>query len=96
MYAIRSYYADKLLHVGWPYDTVSTGVLSTGLFILLLFFLVARRDRRRVCYLVDRNAGLKNLVTSGVDAGGQPCPAARVVERRAREQRQDPSSYNFV
>ena len=74
---------DKLFYFGTPTRPLLMGVAAAVLLCLLVCFLLLRRRRSYVCYLVDRSAGLKNLVASGLSVAGQTDDVSTVVATRA-------------
>ena len=54
-------------------------IASLGLVVVLLSFLAMNNRKQVVSYLVDRNAGLKNLISSGLEVQGVDDPVAAAV-----------------
>ena len=74
---------DKLVYLGMAYSAIALAVGMLGLLILLLFYVFSPRTRGTVGYLVDKSAGLKNLVSSGLSVIEEPDEVSTVVVGRA-------------
>ena len=75
--------AEKLLFLDWPYGRIVAAIACTGLLTLLGAFLWIRVRPGWVGYLVDRQAGLKNLVCSAYSVRHQADDVAAVLVDRA-------------
>lgn len=84
---------DKLLFVGFSYWLVGGAAAIVALVVLLVYFLFLPVRPAQVCYLIDRNAGLKNLVASGVSVRHERDEVSELVSARAERalSRQKPS-----
>ena len=74
---------DKVFYFGIGYLPVILTVAIISLFVLLVYHLTARRKASLVSYLVDKSAGLKNLVSSGISVAEEPDEVSTVVVNRA-------------
>ena len=74
---------DRLVYTGTDCGLVGLCLAAGGLLVLLAAYLAMNRRLAEVTYLIDHNAGLKNLVTSGLAVAAQPEPIAQVVAARA-------------
>ncbi len=75
--------ADRLIYLQLEYVTIGLSIASVALAVVLISFLAMANRRSVVSYLVDRNAGLKNLISSGLEAQGRADPISVAVVNRA-------------
>ena len=74
---------DKLLWINLDQNLALSVIASVSLIVLLGFILLSRRHETEVGYLVDRAAGLKNLIGSSLDTDGDDSEVAQRVRERA-------------
>ena len=63
--------ADRLIYLQLEYTFIGLTIAGLAAVVVLLSFLAMANREYIVSYLVDRNAGLKNLISSGLEAQGQ-------------------------
>lgn len=77
--------ADRLLYLGGHYALVVQSLASAVLLVLLGALLLIRIRPARIGYAVDHAAGLKNLVSSGLQAADLEDEVSRRVTERAAD-----------
>lgn len=73
---------DKTLYLGVPTEWVAVAGASL-LALLLLYFILIPAKPELVGYLIDRNAGFKNLISSGLSVANQSDEVSAAVASRA-------------
>ncbi len=76
---------DKLLFIGIDRAVMTLAVASLGALVLLAYHVFVPRDVHQTGYVIDRTAGLKNLVASGLSVAGEGDEVSAVVVTRAAE-----------
>lgn len=77
---------DKLIFLSFIDTTTVISALSCAVLLALLTaYILHGSPAREVCYIVDRKAGLKNLVSTAFEMKGQTNEVSATVTRRARE-----------
>ena len=74
---------DKFFYFDLDYALMAMWTVVPGLLVFLGYILFGPRSRKHVSYLVDKNAGLKNLVASGVEVEQNNDVVASIVRERA-------------
>ena len=77
--------ADRLLAIGLDWPRVVRGFAWLQCAIVPLLFILRPVSLRQTARIVDRSAGLKNLVSSGLQVMREEDEASGVVRRRANE-----------
>jgi hypothetical protein len=75
--------SDKIFYFGVGYLSVIAAITSLCLIVFLAFLLLCPRKAAQVSYLVDKAAGLKNLVSSGIAVADETDEVSALVVGRA-------------
>ncbi len=74
---------DRLFYLGWGLGRPCIILALLGLLALLVAFLIRRGDSGQVGYLIDRQAGFKNLVSSALTVTAEAGEVSSTVVNRA-------------
>ena len=77
---------DRLVYLHMDYGMIGLAIGMVGSLVILVGFLAMTSRETVVSYLVDRNAGLKNLISSGLEAQDSAEPVCQAVVARAESE----------
>jgi hypothetical protein len=76
---------DKFFYFGIDYGLTAMWTAVPGLLVFMGYILFGPRNRERVSYLVDREAGLKNLISSGIEVEHADDHVSSIIRDRAQQ-----------